>query len=120
VELNEGGYSMGLFCFLVILVGCSLSFGYYVVALLDVPVSEECPKCRKKKKAGRRRNMNKRLTHDVAWNVSQRILEVFSPLLREEEQHEAFTEILARVKAGIECYELQSKRMPGRRCPGKN
>ena len=51
------------------------------------------------------------LKHDVAWTITQHVLEVFAPLLREEEKHEAFAEIFARVQAGIECLEIQSERM---------
>ena len=64
--------------------------------------------------------MQVRLTHDVAWITSQHIVEVFAPLLREEEQREAFAEVYARVKAGIECFEIQSERMQQRLKPSKN
>ena len=64
--------------------------------------------------------MNSRLVHDTAWATAQHILEVFAPLLREEEQREAFAEIYVRVKAGIECLEIQSERMQQRMKPSRN
>jgi hypothetical protein len=64
--------------------------------------------------------MSPRLIHDVAWATSQHILEVFAPLLREEEQRDAFVEIYARVKAGMECLAIQADRMQRRIKPSNN
>jgi hypothetical protein len=63
---------------------------------------------------------NQRLIHDVAYATSRHILEVFAGCLREEEQRDAFAEIYERVKAGIECYEVQNRRMERRLEPGRN
>ena len=63
---------------------------------------------------------NKRLIHDVAFATSRHILEVFAGCLREEEQRDAFAEIYDRVKAGIECFEIQSNRLERRLHPGRN
>ncbi len=64
--------------------------------------------------------MTERLRHDVAWAVAHHVLEVFAPLLREEEQREAFAEVYQRVKAGIECYECRIERAAQRLRPGRN
>ena len=42
-----------------------------------------------------------RLQHDVAWATALHILEVFSPLLRDEKKRDAFHEVYDRVKAGL-------------------
>jgi hypothetical protein len=63
---------------------------------------------------------NQRLIHDVAFATSRHILEVFAGCIREEERRDAFAEIYERVKAGIECFELQSNRMESRLRPGRN
>jgi hypothetical protein len=64
--------------------------------------------------------MSERLCHDIAWAVAHHIVEVFAPLLREEEQREAFAEVYQRVKAGLECYECQVLRTMQRLRPGRN
>jgi hypothetical protein len=64
--------------------------------------------------------MTDRLIHDVAFMATQHILEIFAPLLREEEQREAFAAVFDGVKAGLECYEIRAKRMARRLSPGKN
>ena len=58
-----------------------------------------------------------RISHDVAWVTSLHILEVFSPLLREEERRDAFNEVFSRVKAGIEAYSHEVKSMMHRLRP---
>ncbi len=63
---------------------------------------------------------NERLTHDVAWTTATHILDVFAPCLREEEQRDAFAEIYVRVKAGLECFEIQAERMQRRLKPSSN
>ena len=59
-----------------------------------------------------------RLIHDVAFATSRHILEVIAGCLREEERRDAFDEIYDRVKAGIECFDLQNTRMQQRLKPG--
>lgn len=63
---------------------------------------------------------NQRLIHDVAWAVTLHIVEFVAPLLSEEEQREAFAQIYERVKAGLECYDIQLERMKKRIRPSKN
>ena len=60
------------------------------------------------------------LIHDVSWATSLHILQVFAPLLREEEQRDAFSEVYARVKAGIESYEAMKQREETRLRPSRN
>jgi hypothetical protein len=62
---------------------------------------------------------DERLIHDVAVATSRHILDLFVGCIREEEQRDAFEEIYERVKAGIECFDLQSSRMD-RLEPGRN
>jgi hypothetical protein len=63
---------------------------------------------------------NQRLPHDVAFVTLRHILEVFASCLREEEQRAALTEIYERVKAGLECFEIQNDRMARRLQPARN
>jgi hypothetical protein len=60
------------------------------------------------------------LIHDVAWATAIRIVEVFASLLREEEKRDAFTEVYARVKAGLEHYQIRDNRRRQRLRPGAN
>lgn len=60
------------------------------------------------------------LIHDVSWATALHIVEVFAPCLREEEKREAFVEVYARVKAGLECYEVQAARRESRLKPSVN
>jgi hypothetical protein len=60
------------------------------------------------------------LQHDVAWATAANIVDVFASLLREEEKREAFVEVYARVKAGIECFQIQQTRLEQRMRPGNN
>jgi hypothetical protein len=64
--------------------------------------------------------MTERLRHDVARVLSQHILEVFAPLLREEEKACAFAEVYARTKAALECYDCQIDRTQQRFKPTRN
>lgn len=48
--------------------------------------------------------INERLLHDTAWATSLTIVEIFN--LRDEEKVDAFHEVYARVKIGIESYVL--------------
>lgn len=61
-----------------------------------------------------------RLRHDVAWAASASIIELFEPLLREEEQREAFAEIYQRVKAALEAYDLEADRTHRHLQPTRN
>ena len=63
---------------------------------------------------------SERLIHDVAFATSRHILEVIIGCLREEERRDAFEEICQRVKAGIECFDIQNTRMQRQLKPGKN
>jgi hypothetical protein len=56
----------------------------------------------------------------VAFAVSKDVLAVFAGCLREEEHRDAFLEIYARIKAGIECFELRNTSIMHRLRPGKN
>jgi len=60
------------------------------------------------------------LTHDVAWMTAMHIVEIFAGCLREEELRDAFAEVYARVKAGLECYQIQENRRQRRMRPGVN
>jgi hypothetical protein len=59
------------------------------------------------------------LRHDVAWATAISIVHVFAGLLREEEQRDAVEEVYARVKAGIERFEMKQRRLDQRMRPGK-
>ena len=48
-----------------------------------------------------------RIRHDVAWATALEILEVFLPLLREEERRDAFGEIYDIVKAALHAYDKE-------------
>jgi hypothetical protein len=61
-----------------------------------------------------------RIRHDVAFAASLHILELFAPLLREEEKQDAFDEAFAIIKAALESYELQTTRMQQRLKPLSN
>jgi hypothetical protein len=63
---------------------------------------------------------NDRLIHDVSWAASTHIVEIFAPCLREEQQREAFAEVYVRIKAAIECFEIQAERLYRRMKPGRN
>jgi len=60
------------------------------------------------------------LRHDVAWTTALHIVEVFASLLREEDQRDAFAAVYAHVKVGIECFEIQQRRLEQRMRPGRN
>jgi hypothetical protein len=47
-------------------------------------------------------------------------VELFASVLREEEQSDAFAEVYARVKAGLEAFRIQDERMRQRLKPSKN
>ena len=58
--------------------------------------------------------------HDYAWAAAVSIIEMFEPLLREEEQREAFAEIYQRIKACLECHDLHAEWMQQRLKPCNN
>jgi hypothetical protein len=64
--------------------------------------------------------MNARIAHDVAFMTALDILEIFSPLLRDEEKRDAFNEVFARVKAGLESYDHEVKSLLHRLRPLQN
>jgi len=63
---------------------------------------------------------NERLIHDVTYAMSMHILELISGCIDAEQFPDAFAAVYERVKAGIECYEMQKSRMQHRLQPGKN
>jgi hypothetical protein len=65
-------------------------------------------------------HMNERLIHDVAWATAAALSDIVSPCLREEEKPDAFAEFYQAVKAGLEVYEIQVRRMEQRLRPGAN
>ena len=60
------------------------------------------------------------LIHDVAWATALHIVEIFAPCLRDEEKHDAFSEVYAAVKAGLACFRLKENRRQNRLRPGSN
>ena len=52
--------------------------------------------------------MNERLARKVTHITSREILGIFANCLREEERQDAYDEIVACVKAGIECFEIMN------------
>ena len=43
--------------------------------------------------------------HDAAWAGAKSVLDVFLPLLRPEEERDAFAEVYVRLKAMLEAYD---------------
>jgi hypothetical protein len=64
--------------------------------------------------------LNDRLVHDVAWATATALADIVSPCLREEEKADAFAEFYRAVRAGLEAYEIQARRMEQRLRPGRN
>jgi hypothetical protein len=64
--------------------------------------------------------MNERLADKVAHDISREILEVIGSCLRPEERQDAYDEIVACVKAGIEFFELLNNRFERLIEPGRN
>jgi hypothetical protein len=60
------------------------------------------------------------LIHDVASVTAMHIVEIFAGCLREEEQRDAYVEVLVAVKAGLECFQIQENRRQRRMQPGVN
>jgi hypothetical protein len=62
-----------------------------------------------------------RLQHDAAWAGAAAVVEIFAPLLRAEEQNEAFGQVYTALRAMLEAYQLQSQREAARLCrPSRN
>ena len=57
------------------------------------------------------------LRHDVIRETAIKIVGIFAPLLREEEQHDAFIEVYERVKEGFELLEMREQRLKARMKP---
>jgi len=51
------------------------------------------------------------LRHDHAWAIAAAVVEVFAPLIRDEEIMDAFREVYDRVRQGLEKYEERAERM---------
>lgn len=60
------------------------------------------------------------LQHDTAAAIAASVVDVFAPLLREEEKKEAFQEVYLRVKAGLAEYERKADRIAKRLKPLEN
>lgn len=60
------------------------------------------------------------IRHDCAVALAKAIVEIFLPLLRQEEYRDAFDEVHAAVKAGLTCYDLRRDRMSQRLNPSNN
>ncbi len=60
--------------------------------------------------------MSQYLRHDAAYVLSLHILQVFAPLLRDEEKRDAFDEVYEASKAAFEAFDIQSERERMRRC----
>jgi len=58
------------------------------------------------------------LAHDIAWATARDIVHVFAGCLREEERHDAFVEVYARVKASLVRFQIQENRRRQRMRPG--
>jgi hypothetical protein len=57
------------------------------------------------------------LQHDVIRETAIKIVGIFAPLLREEEQRDAFIEVYERVKEGFELLEIREQRLKARMKP---
>lgn len=64
--------------------------------------------------------MHERIIHAAAWATAKSILECIENCLREEERADAFGEVYARVKAGIEAAFVYADRQQDRLKPGRN
>jgi hypothetical protein len=62
----------------------------------------------------------KLLTHYAASVTAKQIVHVFAGCLREEELHDAYTEVYAVVKASLERFQIQENRLEQRMRPGVN
>jgi rubrerythrin len=64
--------------------------------------------------------MHERLLNEAARNVANNVVNVFAPLLRDEEKQDAYEEVIERVKAGIMWYCLECDRIRQRLHPTRN
>jgi len=55
--------------------------------------------------------LNKGFINDVTFATSLHVLEIFARCIPEYQHRDAFEEIYARVKAGIEHFEIERNRM---------
>jgi hypothetical protein len=62
----------------------------------------------------------KSLIHDVGFLATVEVMRLFSHLLREEEQKDAFWEVYGCVKKALEEYEMKAERRLSRLEPGRN
>ena len=60
----------------------------------------------------------KSLIQEVVRATGKDIVEVFAGCLREEELHDAFTEVYMRVKASLQRLRIEEKRLKRRMGPG--
>jgi len=63
---------------------------------------------------------DERLIHDVAYATSWHILELIAGCISVEQHPDAFAAVVERVKAGIESFDIQNRRMEHRLAPGRN
>lgn len=60
------------------------------------------------------------LIHDAAWKMAREIVEVFAGCLRDEERHDAFIEVVTRLKPHLEQFQERTDRLRQRMRPGLN
>lgn len=60
--------------------------------------------------------MKPRIAHDAAHRAAVEIINVFAPLLREEERRDAYEEVMPILLSAIENYERQAARTAERLC----
>jgi hypothetical protein len=61
-----------------------------------------------------------RLQHDTAFYVTTQLLEILSPLVRDDERRDVWNALYPVVLAGIESYQIQKSRIEQRLRPGTN
>ncbi len=61
-----------------------------------------------------------RLQHDCAMAMARALIELFGPVLRDEEKSDAFQEMYRVCKSGIESYVIQRNRELARMNPSCN
>jgi hypothetical protein len=61
-----------------------------------------------------------RLQHDCALVMAKALLDLFGPVLRDEEKNDAFWECYRVCKAGVESYVMQRNREMARMNPCRN
>ena len=63
---------------------------------------------------------NQRLIHDAAVAMTAALIEIFGPVLRDEERNDAMQEMYHVCKTGIESYVIQRNRELARMNPSRN